>query len=77
MLAGAIIPWATDNRSEWFTENGLPYQTLMMFAWLGWGFGAWAVGYTLTSNRKALLVGSCSWLGVCFLAADMTVGAML
>lgn len=77
VLAGAVIPWASDGRIEGFTQRSLGYRAIMMVAWGCWSLSAWSAAVALTKRKREMLCGGISWIVVCFVAAEETAGGML
>lgn len=73
-MAGAVIPLATDGRVEFFTQDSIVFRSIMTFAWAAWGTFAWGIAVWLSRNRVSMIVASLSWLIVCAVAAERTMG---
>lgn len=77
LLAGTIIPWASDGRVAGFTQDSPLYLKVMMMAWLFWAASAWAASIALAEKKALMILGSLSWFAVTLIAANETVGASL
>ena len=77
LLAGTIIPWASDGRIEGFTQDSLPYHLVMLTAWVAWASSAWAAAVALAERKMMMIGGSITWFAVAALASQGTIGAQL
>ena len=77
LVAGAIIPWASDGRLSWFTQESRAFRGGMAFAWLMWGSCAWITAVGFARSRKAMLLSAGLWWWAVYFALRETAGAML
>lgn len=77
LMAGAMIPWASDGRLSWFTRDTVLYEVIITLAWLLWGLFAWGLSLWFTRDRRKMALACGAWLTVCIVAAYETVGIAL
>lgn len=77
LIAGAIIPWASDGRIDGFTRESPLYRHGMALAWLMWGSCAWITAIGFAARREPMLLCSVLWWWAVFVALRETAGAML
>lgn len=78
IIAGLIIPFATDGRVTWFTEEAFAFRGLMALAWCLWGACAWGTALVLARDRWTYIAGGCAtWWAAMFIATEATVNAGL
>lgn len=77
LIAGALIPWASDGRIDGFTRDSLLYRHGMALAWLFWGSCAWISAVGFAANRAPMIFASVLWWWAVFFALRETSGAML
>lgn len=77
LVAGAIIPWASEGRVAGFTRDSLLFRQGMAFSWLMWGTGAWITAIGFAAQRRPMILASVLWWWAVFFALRETMGAML
>lgn len=77
LVAGAIIPWASDGRIAGFTQESRAFRGGMAAAWLMWGLCAWITAIGFAKNRRAMMASAVLWWWAVWFALRETAGAML
>ena len=77
LIAGAIIPWASDGRISGFTQESQLFKQGMATAWLFWGSCAWTIAVGFARKRLPMMFAAVLWWWAVFFAVRHTAGAML
>jgi hypothetical protein len=77
LVAGAIIPLASDGRIEGFTHESPAFRGGMAFSWLMWGCCAWISAVGFAPRRIAMITASVLWWWAVWFALPQTAGALL
>lgn len=77
LLAGAVIPWASDGRIADFDRNSLVYRQTIAIAWLLWGACAWVTAVAFARRRWPMVLSSILWWVAVWFAVHETAGAQL
>lgn len=77
LIAGFLIPWATDGRLEWLTRDSLFYRSGIATAWLLWGTSGWLTALAFARHYLRLALASVVIWSACFVAVEKTMGLAL
>ena len=77
LIAGAVIPWASDGRIEGFTQDSVLFRFSMATAWFFWGACAWITAIGFARKRWPMIFSCFVWWWAVWFALQETAGAML
>lgn len=77
IAAGTAVPFASDDRLSWLTEQSLALRCILAFAWLSWGSLSWSVAIGFADRPRRLALSAVIWWLAVYVAAGATIGARL
>lgn len=77
LIAGAVIPWASDGRIAGFGPDSPIFRQAIASAWLFWGLCAWTTAVGFARRRWPMIAASVLWWWAMWFVLRETAGAQL